>query len=238
MARRPLAPTRCTRLPGVNAMVGREFEGYRIEAEIGRGGQAVVYRATQMSLQRTVALKVVSPQLSSDANFKERFTREGIAAYCEALATFEKALTQRNALLKRIGDGEARPEELAYWNEQLAQAGGVLVAGRQRLLRDLEVRARRVHRDLSGGEEDLELFWQALINMFEHDRSAARGQMSARKLIVFKHDGKMGNAPAHSLFDLVTAEASEAPVRSFDHYDICVPTQANMPQGVTVIEKL
>ncbi len=81
-------------------------------------------------------------------------------AYCEALATFEKALTQRNALLKRIGDGEARPEELAYWNEQLAQAGGVLVAGRQRLLRDLEVRARRVHRDLSGGEEDLELSYQ------------------------------------------------------------------------------
>lgn len=82
------------------------------------------------------------------------------SAYCEALATFEKALTQRNALLKRIGDGEARPEELAYWNEQLAQAGGVLVAGRQRLLRDLEVRARRVHRDLSGGEEDLELSYQ------------------------------------------------------------------------------
>ena len=87
-------------------------------------------------------------------------------------------------------------------------------------------------------EEDLELFWQSLVNMFEHDRSAARGQMSARKLIVFKHDSKMGNAPAHHLFDLVSAEAAETPVRSFDHYDICVPTQENMPQGVTVIEKL
>jgi serine/threonine-protein kinase len=65
---------------GVSDMIGRELEGYRIEAELGRGGQAVVYRATQLSLQRTVALKVVSPQLSSDANFKERFTREGIAA--------------------------------------------------------------------------------------------------------------------------------------------------------------
>jgi CRISPR-associated protein Csd2 len=87
-------------------------------------------------------------------------------------------------------------------------------------------------------DADLELFWQALVNMFEHDRSAARGQMSARKLVVFKHDSKMGNAPAHHLFDLVNAEASETPVRSFDHYDICVPTQANMPQGVTVIERL
>jgi len=82
------------------------------------------------------------------------------ATYCEALATFEKALTQRNALLRRIADGEARPDELGYWNEQLAQAGGVLIAGRQRLLRDLEVKARRVHRDLSGGDEDLELSYQ------------------------------------------------------------------------------
>jgi CRISPR-associated protein Csd2 len=87
-------------------------------------------------------------------------------------------------------------------------------------------------------EADLELFWQSLVNMFEHDRSAARGQMSARKLVIFKHESKMGNAPAHSLFDLISAEASESPVRSFNHYDICVPTQENLPQGVTVIEKL
>lgn len=87
-------------------------------------------------------------------------------------------------------------------------------------------------------EQDLELFWQALVNMFEHDRSAARGQMSARKLIIFKHDGKMGNAPAHQLFDLVTAEAAETPVRNFDQYNICVPTQETLPQGVAVIEKL
>lgn len=88
------------------------------------------------------------------------------------------------------------------------------------------------------GEEDLELFWQALINMFEHDRSAARGQMSARKLVVFKHESNMGNAPAHTLFDLVTAEAAETPARGFDQYNVFVPTQENMPAGVTVIEKL
>ena len=81
-------------------------------------------------------------------------------AYCEALATFEKVLTQRNALLKRIGDGEARPDELGYWDGQIAQSAGVLIAGRQRLLRDLEVKARRVHRDLSGGGEELELSYQ------------------------------------------------------------------------------
>ena len=54
--------------------------------------------------------------------------------------------------------------------------------------------------------EDLDLFWRALINMFEHDRSAARGEMAARKLIVFEHESAMGNAPAHVLFDAVKVE--------------------------------
>lgn len=87
-------------------------------------------------------------------------------------------------------------------------------------------------------EDDLELFWQALVNMFEHDRSAARGQMAARKLIIFKHDGKMGNAPAHQLFDMVKVAPANGPVREFDPQRITVPTQAGMPQGVTIIERL
>jgi len=80
--------------------------------------------------------------------------------YCRALDTFEKALGQRNALLKRIADSDARPDQLEYWDEQLTSAGSVVVAGRQRLLRELEVQARRVHYDLSGGTEDLELRYQ------------------------------------------------------------------------------
>jgi DNA replication and repair protein RecF len=80
--------------------------------------------------------------------------------YCQALATFEKVLSQRNALLKRISDGEASPDQLEYWDEQITASGAVLVAGRQRLLRELEVNARRVHYDLSGGIEDLELMYQ------------------------------------------------------------------------------
>ncbi len=61
-------------------MIGRTIGGYRIESELGRGGQAVVYRATQLSLQRLVALKVVSPQFSADEGFLDRFKREGISA--------------------------------------------------------------------------------------------------------------------------------------------------------------
>lgn len=87
-------------------------------------------------------------------------------------------------------------------------------------------------------EEDLQLLWDALANMFEHDRSAARGLMSSRKLFVFKHEGKFGNAPAHALFDLVTVrrkENSEGPARSFADYEVIV---APAPAGVEILEKL
>lgn len=87
-------------------------------------------------------------------------------------------------------------------------------------------------------EDDLNLFWKALLEMFEHDRSAARGQMSTRKLIVFKHDSNMGSAHAHTLFDMVKAVANTNPVRDFGNYKITVPPQSDMPQGVTLEIKL
>lgn len=87
-------------------------------------------------------------------------------------------------------------------------------------------------------EDDLNLFWKALLDMFEHDRSAARGQMATRKLIVFKHDSNMGSAHAHMLFDMVKTGAKANPVRDFSEYEITIPTQADMPQGVTLEVKL
>lgn len=88
-------------------------------------------------------------------------------------------------------------------------------------------------------DADLELFWRALINMFEHDRSAARGEMAARKLIVFEHESPMGNAPAHVLFDAVKVVPAqpdtEAAPRRFADYRVEVD-HAAVPQGVTVRE--
>lgn len=89
-------------------------------------------------------------------------------------------------------------------------------------------------------EEDLQLFWRALLDMFEHDRSAARGQMATRKLIVFKHDSKMGNAHAHRLFDLVKLErvaGADGPARDFADYRVTLEKSA-LPNGVTVEEKI
>jgi DNA replication and repair protein RecF len=80
--------------------------------------------------------------------------------YCEALTLFEKVLSQRNALLKRIAEGDAHVDQLDYWNDQITTSGGVVIAGRQRLLRELEVKARKIHYELSGGAEDLELHYR------------------------------------------------------------------------------
>ena len=90
-------------------------------------------------------------------------------------------------------------------------------------------------------DNDLQLLWNALINMFEHDRSAARGEMAARKLIVFEHENAMGNAPAHVLFDSVKVKRAEGtedrPARSFADYHVSVDAEA-MPKGVSVRELL
>jgi len=71
-------------------------------------------------------------------------------------------------------------------------------------------------------DDDLELLWKALEQMFEHDRSAARGQMSARGLLLFRHDDRLGNAHAHALFDRVTIERKhpDRPARDFSDYRI------------------
>ena len=86
-------------------------------------------------------------------------------------------------------------------------------------------------------EDDLELFWEALKNMFDTDRSAARGLMSAQKLIVFRHNSELGNAPANKLFDLVKVErCSDDVARKFSDYQITIDRD-NLPANV-VIEEL
>ena len=83
-------------------------------------------------------------------------------------------------------------------------------------------------------QEDLELLWEAILNMFEHDRSAARGNMAVRELIVFKHDSELGNAPAWKLFESVSVQRKEgvAVPRRFADYSVNVAESA-IPAGVT-----
>jgi len=86
-------------------------------------------------------------------------------------------------------------------------------------------------------EDDLSLLWESLNNMFEHDRSAARGLMATRKLVVFKHESNMGNAPAYALFERVQAELKEgvtAP-RSFSDYEVKV-NKVELPNGISILD--
>jgi CRISPR-associated protein Csd2 len=79
-------------------------------------------------------------------------------------------------------------------------------------------------------EGDLELLWQALGQMFEHDRSAARGEMATRGLYVFKHESELGNAPAHKLFELIRPELNDMakPPRDFSDYQISAPQDGKL----------
>lgn len=84
-------------------------------------------------------------------------------------------------------------------------------------------------------EDDLELLWNAIINMFENDHSAARGKMAVRKLIVFKHDSELGNAPSHRTLALVSIKRRNGidTARSYDDYEVTV-NEADCPDGVHI----
>jgi len=89
------------------------------------------------------------------------------------------------------------------------------------------------------GEDDLRLLWEALRSMFEHDRSAARGLMATQKLIVFKHESPLGNAPAHSLFERIKITRNDAskPARSFSDYRVALD-RSDLPPGIEIQEML
>ena len=82
-------------------------------------------------------------------------------------------------------------------------------------------------------EDDLQLLWEAILNMFENDHSAARGKMAVRELIVFKHSSELGNAPAYKLFDAVTVQRRDptTPARSYRDYTLTVSDA--LPEGVS-----
>jgi CRISPR-associated protein Csd2 len=84
-------------------------------------------------------------------------------------------------------------------------------------------------------DDDLQLLWKGLVDMFEHDRSAARGLMALRKLLVFRHASELGNARAHELFDLVSVARKDAarPARDFSDYELKIGTP---PQGVELMQ--
>jgi CRISPR-associated protein Csd2 len=128
--------------------------------------------------------------------------------------------------------------------EAKAQKGGNRTMGRKEII---PYALYRVHgfinpflaQQTGFDDADLELLLTSLQQMFDYDRSASRGEMSPCRLIVFKHESPLGNAPAKKLFDMVTVEAKkdiEVP-RSFDHYDVKLDT-SKKPKGIEIDERL
>lgn len=91
----------------------------------------------------------------------------------------------------------------------------------------------------SFSEDDLELLWEAIINMFEHDHSAARGKMSVRELIVFKHSKEMGDCPAYKLFEAVEVKRKEDVIypRKYQDYEVTIHEE-QIPESVEMIRKI
>ena len=87
-------------------------------------------------------------------------------------------------------------------------------------------------------DEDVELIWKAIINMFENDHSAARGKMCVRKLIVFKHESPLGNCPSHLLFDKIKVKENNMATPPRQYKDYTVSIDEEMPQGVEMLIKL
>ncbi len=126
--------------------------------------------------------------------------------YHEALNTYEKTLPQRNALLRRISDNLAAPHELDYWDSQLVRAGAIIIAGRQRFLRELELEAQRAHHDLTGKRETLTLEYLPSFT----PTAEANGQLSFNMTGLDLHRELSAEQIAPQFADRLEAEKNES----------------------------
>ncbi|MAS36792.1 MAG: DNA replication/repair protein RecF [Anaerolineaceae bacterium] len=141
---------------------------------------------------------------------RRRFMNETLAQvdgdYLEALTTYEKIIPQRNALLRRISDKQAAPHELDYWDSQLIKSGSILIAARQRFLRELEASAQQAHHDLTGKQETLTLQYQPSFT----PTAGNDGQLSFNMTGLDLHREMSADQIAPQFADQLEAEKSES----------------------------
>jgi len=133
---------------------------------------------------------------------------------------------------------EAKAKELRAEGKELQTMGKKQIVPYGLYRAEGYVSANLAKKTTGFSEEDLALLWESLVNMFEHDHSASRGKLSAKKLIVFKHDSELGCCQSHLLFDKIKVErlSKDLPPRSFKDYKVTV--SKDVPKGVEIIEKL
>jgi CRISPR-associated protein Csd2 len=212
-----------------------EAQGLKIDEKSKDAKQSNVEKARAWMCQTYFDIRAFGAVLTLDINCGQvrgpvqiTFSRS-----IDPIATLEQSITRKAVATQREAD------------QQIEKSGQVVgTMGRKEIVPYGLYRAHgfvspHLAADTGFTEDDLALIWQALLNMFEHDRSATRGEMATRKLVVFEHQSLLGNAPAHTLFSRITAQRKDEskPPRSYEDYDIRVDREG-LPAGVTVHEKL
>ena len=231
--------------------VKEDCTGYRIYVKDGvplNRSDAEAYAALEVTDKTVKAKKKEDPELDRKirdwmcANFFD------IRTFGAVMTTFVKAALNCRQVRGPVQLGFARsvdpvlPQEVtitrvAITTEADAEKKGTEM-GRKYIVPyglykcEGYVSANLARKTTGFSEEDLSLLWDAILNMFENDHSAARGKMAVRQLIIFKHDSEFGRAPAHKLFDRVQVEKKTEIPRCYQDYTVTVDT-ADLPEGVT-----
>lgn len=212
-----------------------EAQGLQIEEKAKEARQSNVAKARAWMCQTYFDIRAFGAVLTLDINCGQvrgplqiTFSRS-----VDPIVSLEQSITRRAVATQSEAD------------KQIEKSGQVVgTMGRKEIVPYGLYRAHgfvspHLAADTGFSQADLDLVWQALQMMFEHDRSAARGEMASRKLVVFEHENPLGNAPAHSLFSRVKAERTDTskPPRTYEDYEVTVRTDG-LPSGVTLHEML
>ena len=235
--------------------VKEDATGYRIYIKDGvplNRSDAEAYAALDVTEKTVKAKKKENPEL--DRNIRDWMCANfyDIRTFGAVMTTFVKAALNCGQVRGPVQMGFARsvepvvPQEVtitrvAITTEADAENKGTEM-GRKFIVPyglyrcEGYISANLARKTTGFSEEDLELLWEAILNLFEHDHSAARGKMAVRELIIFKHDSELGCAPAHKLFDTVKVTRAHpediTPARSYQDYVVTVD-EAALPEGVT-----
>ena len=235
--------------------VKEDATGYRIYIKDGvplNRSDAEAYAALDVTEKTVKAKKKENPEL--DRNIRDWMCANfyDIRTFGAVMTTFVKAALNCGQVRGPVQMGFARsvepvvPQEVtitrvAITTEADAENKGTEM-GRKFIVPyglyrcEGYVSANLARKTTGFSEDDLELLWEAILNLFEHDHSAARGKMAVRELIIFKHDSELGCAPAHKLFDTVKVTRTHpediTPARSYQDYVVTVD-EAELPEGVT-----
>lgn len=235
--------------------VKEDATGYRIYIKDGvplNRSDAEAYAALDVTEKTVKAKKKENPDL--DRNIRDWMCANfyDIRTFGAVMTTFVKAALNCGQVRGPVQMGFARsvepvvPQEVtitrvAITTEADAENKGTEM-GRKYIVPyglyrcEGYISANLARKTTGFSEKDLELLWEAILNLFEHDHSAARGKMAVRELIIFKHDSELGCAPAHKLFDTVKVTRTHpediTPTRSYQDYVVTVD-EAALPEGVT-----